>query len=325
MSHNQPPPQPGPYGQQPQPPYGGPQPGYGNPQPGYGHPQQPGMPPQGQPVYGGPQPGYGHPQQPGFPQQGGWGQPGYPQQPGGYMPPPPPGGGKGKTIGALVAVLAVVGLAVGGYFVFSDGGGSDIADDGKRYKLTTPATVLGGEYKKNPEETDEGPLGSENLKEAEALGVSDPESASATYVSGEDPLSQKLLSFSGVWGEVENPEAVVDAMFAKAEESAREDPGLGEDGNAGTAELVGEPRKVSPPGLEGAVMKCQEMKLSGEGTSELSGGSISMPFCIWGDHSTLGYVALNDMAVFATGKNFSLDEAAEAAARLRNDVRVEIG
>ncbi|WP_307792342.1 hypothetical protein [Streptomyces verrucosisporus] len=72
-------------------------------------------------------------------------------------------------------------------------------------------------------------------------------------------------------------------------------------------------------------MKCQEMKLSGDGTSGLSGGSISMPFCIWGDHSTLGYVALNDMATFTTGKNFSLDETAEAASKLRNDVLVEIG
>ncbi|WP_307792341.1 hypothetical protein [Streptomyces verrucosisporus] len=218
MSHNQPPPQPGPgpYGQQsPQQPYGG------GPQPGHGYPQQPGQP------------------QPGFPQQQGWGQPGYPP-PGGYMPPPPPGGGKGKAIGALVAVLAVVGLAVGGYFVFS-GGGSDIADDGRRYKLTTPATVLDGEYRKDPKQTDEGPLGPENLEETEALGVSDPKSASATYVSGDDPLSQKLLSFSGVWGEIKDPEAVIDAVFAKAEESAREESGLGEDGNAGTAELVGEP------------------------------------------------------------------------------------
>ncbi|MEE1938115.1 hypothetical protein V1L54_01560 [Streptomyces sp. TRM 70361] len=317
MSHNQPPPQPGPYGGQPNP-YGTPpqQPGpYGYPQqPGYGYPpQQPGPP---QPGTGVPpaQPGYGYPpQQPG--PYGG------PQQPGGYPPPPGGGGNKGRTIGILVTVLAVVGLAVGGYVVFGDSG-SKIADDGKRYKLVTPETVLDGEYKMNPKEKDEGPFESEDLKEIEQFGVSDPTNVSATYMSGDDVLSQKHLSFSGVWGEIRDPEAVVDAMFAKAEEGIREDSGG--DGSEGTAELVGEPREMSPPGLENAVMKCQEMKLSGEGTAELSGGAFTMSFCIWGDHSTIAYSALNDMTAFTTGENFSMDETAEAVARLRNDVRVEI-
>ncbi|PJE94239.1 hypothetical protein CUT44_28625 [Streptomyces carminius] len=310
MSHHQPPPQPGPYGGQPNP-YGTP------PQPGYGYPpQQPGPP---QPGMGVPpaQPGYGYPQQPG--------PYGAPQQPGGYLPPPPPGGGnKGRTIGVLVTALAVVGLAIGGYVVFGGDDGGTVADDGKNYKLVASETVLDGEYRKNPNENDEGPFKSEDLKELEQFGVSDPTSVSATYTSGDDVLSQKHLSFSGVWGEIKDPEAAVDAMFAKAEEGIREDSGAGGDGAEGTAELVGEPREVSPPGLENAVMKCQEMKLSGEGTAELGGGAFTMPFCIWGDHSTIAYSALNDMTAFTTGENFSIDEAAEAAARLRNDVRVEI-
>ncbi|WP_410538546.1 hypothetical protein [Streptomyces sp. KL2] len=315
MSHNQPPPQPGPYGQQPQPPYGGPQPGYGGPQPGYGHPQQPGMPPQGQPGYGGPQPGYGHPQQPGFPQQGGWGQPGYPQQPGAYMPPPPPGGGKGKTIGALVAVLAVVGLAVGGYFVFSGGGGSDIADDGP-HKLIAPETVLGGEYRK----AGSGGLTDSDVEEFEQFGVEGAQGVGGNYTSGE-AATQKSIQFQGAWGKIDDPEAVIDAMFSKLEKEADEDPTLG---GGGTAKLVGEPEKVSPAGLENAVMKCQAIEFTGgDSSTGIGGKGLSVPFCIWGDHSTVAYGGYSDVSAIFGGKGLSLDGTADIMTKLRNDVRVK--
>ncbi|GAA3656003.1 hypothetical protein ACG5V6_09855 [Streptomyces chitinivorans] len=317
MSHNQPPPQPGPYGQQP------PQPPYGGPQPGYGYPQQPGMPPQGQPGYGYPQqPGQAGQPQPGFPQQQGWGQPGYPPPPGGYVPPPPPGGGgRGKVIGALVAVLAVAGLAVGGYFVFSgDGGG--ITDDGKRYKLATPATVLGGEYTKAADDGDE--MDAEDLEEIRALGVENPESVAANYEAGDNPAARKLLTFSGVWGEVKDPEAVVDAMFEVIEEKAKEDPGVGEGGEEGTAELVGEPQRFTPEGLENAILKCQEVRFTGDGSSEV-GQNFTMPYCIWADHSTVAYSVSTDVAAVITGRSLPLEEAADQVAKLRNDVLVEVG
>ncbi|MFP8882506.1 hypothetical protein [Streptomyces mangrovi] len=320
MSHNQPPPQPGPYGQQPQPPYGG------GPQPGYGYPQQPGMPPQGQPGYGYPQqPGQPGQPQPGFPQQGGWGQPGYPQQPGGYVPPPPPGGGgKGRTIGALVAVLAVVGLAVGGYFVFSDGGG-DIADDGKRYKLVLPATVA-GEYRKTPSGDPDG-FDSDDLKELEKVGVSDAEEVNAEYFTGDvddpSPTTGMALSFNGVWGEVKNPEAAVDALFATLSEGADEDSS--EEGDAKVT-LIGEPEEVSPEGLENAVMKCQEAEFTSASSAGLgSGKRATIPFCVWADYSTVGAVSLADISAFLSGKGGApVGDAADLAAELHSKARVEI-
>ncbi|MTE19049.1 hypothetical protein F0L17_07875 [Streptomyces sp. TRM43335] len=316
MSHNQPPPQPGPYGGQ-------------HPQGGYGHPQQPGQHPQGQPQPGmgmpPAQPGYGYPQQPqqpgyGYPQQPGYG---YPQQPGGHMPPPPPGGGgKGKTIGIVVGAVAVVAaLAVGAWLLFGGSGGGDIADDGRRYKLTTPETVLGGEYKKAADDGDE--LDAEDIKEIEGLGVENPQTAAANYEAGDSPVNQKLLTFSGVWGEVEDPEAVVDAMFKVIEEKANESPGIGESGDEGTAELVGEPKEFTPEGLENAVLKCQEIKITGDGSSEI-GQNFTIPYCIWGDHSTVAYSVTTDVASVITGRSQSLDEAAELVAKLRGDVLVEI-
>lgn len=115
-----------PYGQQP----GGPQPGPGpqgaSPQPGYpaqpGYPQQPGYPP-GQPPQAGypPQPGYppGMPPQGGYPPQAGYPQPGYP---------PPRKRRTGLIIGAVVAVLVVIG-AVSAVVVLTMQGKTPIASD----------------------------------------------------------------------------------------------------------------------------------------------------------------------------------------------------
>ncbi|MFJ2769503.1 hypothetical protein [Streptomyces sp. NPDC087300] len=351
MSYNQP----GPYGgQQPQQPgpYGG------------GQPQQPG--PYGQPPQA-PQPGYGYPQQ--APQQGGYSQPqqpgpygqqppqqapyGQPQQPGPYgqqpqapygqVPPPPPGGGNKKT-GIVIAVAAVVAAAaVGGYFLFAgnddkdgknggssnvaDGGGSGgIKDDGP-HKLTTPAKVL-GEYETDPSQT--GGANSVDLDKAEAAGVKNPKDVQAAYKSGgeENPMAQKVLNFGGVYGDIKDPAGVVDHMFTNAKEKNETSASSG--GQEIT--LVGEPKEYKPAGLDGAVLKCQEMKValgSGAGTTGATSGasgpsSMSAATCIWGDHSTIGYVVTTDVASAVSGKAADLDEAAGTTAKFRGEVRVKL-
>ncbi|MFD3657187.1 hypothetical protein [Streptomyces sp. NPDC058620] len=323
MSYNQPGPyggqqpqgQPGPYGQQPGP-YGG-QPPQGPPQgqPGYGYPQQApqGVPPQQQPPQGygypqGQQPGpYG--QQPPAPPYGG--QPAY----GGQMPMPPAAPRKktGLIIGGAVLALAVI--AGGVYFMTSDGGGS-VADDGKTYKLVTPETVLGGAYKKAPNQNDE-QMSEKDLKEAEAWGVANAKNVSGSYTSG-DTAAQKMLSFSGVYGNIEDPEKVVDAMFANMKAEAEKDTDSETKG-----ELLGSPKAFTPTGFENGVLKCQESKITGAGGT---GGTkpTTMPLCIWGDHSTVVYVLDLDMAAMMTGKSTSMGDAAANAAKLRNDVRVEV-
>lgn len=322
MSYNQPGPyggqppqgQPGPYGQQPGP-YGG-QPPQGPPQgqPGYGYPQQApqGVPPQQQPQ----QPGYGYPQaqqpgpygqQPPTPPYGG--QPAYGQQP----PFPPAQQPKKKTgliIGGVIVALAVIG---GGVYALTSGGGSgSVADDGKTYKLTTPATVLDGTYKKSPDQGD-ADMTSQDIKDFESYGVKSPKKGGGSYTAGES-ASQKMLSFNGVYGTIDDPEAVVDAMFSKLKEET--DKGDDKDGK-----LVGSPEAYSPAGFENGVLKCQ----GSEGSASKSGGkTVTIPFCIWGDHSTVAVVVNIDMAGLVLGKGVSLEEAAGTAAKLRNDVRVEV-
>ncbi|AVH58751.1 MULTISPECIES: hypothetical protein [Streptomyces] len=310
MSYNQPgpyggqPQQPGPYGQQPQ-----------APQPGYGYPQQ--APPA--------QPGYGYPQQApqGAPQTPPYGQPGpygqqppYGQDPYGVPQPPAPGGGKKKTGLIIGAVAVVAAIAVGAYLVIGGGGGSDVADDGP-HKLTTPATVLSGEYKKS-NEADSGGFDSSDLKDAEKHGVKNAKDVHAGYQSGDasNPLAGQAINFMGVYGDIEDPEAVVDGMFSELKKSAKdEDEG----------EVVGSPKAYTPSGLDGAVLKCQEIKYKTGSTGASDGPSeISMPVCIWGDHSTLGVIIHVDTASALAGKSADVSAAADMTAKFRTDVRVKI-
>ncbi|MDW4905812.1 hypothetical protein RB628_10810 [Streptomyces sp. ADMS] len=313
MSHNQPgpygqpPQQPGPYGQPTQPgPYGqppqAPQAPQAAPQPGYGYPQQ--APP--------PQPGYGYPQQApqGAPNPYGQ-QPPYGQAPYGVPQPPAPGGDK-KTAGIVVGAVAVVAaIAVGAWFVFgsgdSSGGGSGIADDGA-HKLTTPATVIDGTYKSSGGDSADEMTDAE-IKEAEAWGVQNPKNVSAGYTSGSG-LTAKNLMFSGVYGTIDDPESVVDAMFAKMRTESEKDTSF-------AGELVGSPQAFTPSGFVNGVMKCQHIE------STESGKTTRMPVCIWGDHSTLSYVISYDLASLTTGGSTSLENASALAAKLRADVRVK--
>ncbi|MEV5983686.1 hypothetical protein AB0L85_01510 [Streptomyces sp. NPDC052051] len=334
MSHNQPgpyggqPQQPGPYGQPGQPgPYGqqpqAPQPGYGypqqppppQPQPGYGYPQQPpaqGVPPQQNP-YGQPQPPQGMPPQPNpYGQQ----QPQYGQQPPyGAVPPPPPatGGGKKKTALIISGVAVVAAIAVGAYFLIGGGGGSSVADDGP-HKLTTPAMVLDDQYKKS-ESTDSGGFSKGDLKDAEKDGVKNPKDVHSGYLAGDEanPLSQKMINFMGVYGEIADPEKVIDGMFAELKKSASKDNG----------EVIGSPKDYKPSGLDGAVLKCQEMKMKPDSPSSSGPSQAFVPVCIWGDHSTIGVIMHVALADAISGKNADLEGAADITAKFRKEVRVK--
>ncbi|MGW6062494.1 hypothetical protein [Streptomyces sp. NPDC055189] len=312
MSYNQPgpyggqqPQQPGPYGQQPG------QPGpYGQqpqaPQPGYGYPQQPpqGVPPQ--------QGGYSQPQQPGP----------YGQQPGGpyrQVPPPPPaGGGSGKKTGLIIgAVVALVAIG-GGIWWFTagkDSGSASVADDGA-HKLVTPETVL-SEYKKG--DSGGGSMSESDLEDAAKWGVKNPKDVSAAYQSGDEsnPLAGKMIQFGGVYGEIDDPEKVVDAMFANMKkESAK-------DSSNKDVTLIGSPKAYEPDSLDGAILKCQQAKVDNSGGSTGEPKEMNVTYCIWGDHSTLGFTMPIDLASIATGKGSSPEDAADTTAKFRKEVRVK--
>ncbi|MFF0432139.1 hypothetical protein ACFYU9_07950 [Streptomyces sp. NPDC004327] len=334
MSYNQPGPygggQPNPYGQQPgQPgPYGGQPNPYGQPQapqPGYGYPQQApqGVPPQQPGPYGG-QPGpYGQQPNPyGQQPQAPYGQPqppyGAPQGPGGYMP-VPPAPKKSKAPLTIGIVAAVVGLAIGAYYAFGGGGGGGaIGDDTKGYKLAAPESV--DAYKKNPGAGDKtGPLNPEQKARAEALGVKNASQVVAQYKNDTAPLKGKQLTFSGLYGEIADPSAAIDAYFAS----------IGKNPDAEKLgikyELVGSAETVEPSGFSGALMKCQNVRMTSEkssGSAALGPKSMEAPTCIWADYSTLGTVNLIDLSTMMTGgAALPQSEAAELAAKLYNTSR----
>lgn len=343
----QPPPgqpgQPGPYGAPPQqgPPPGGPNPyaqggAPGAPSgPGYGYPQQqpgqPGPPPPpgaypgqpGQPGPAGPPPPpgtpYGQPQAPGpygGPPQGPPGQ--YPGQPGyGHMPPPPSGGGNGKKIGIAVGALAVV-AALGVGLVVALGGDDEKNETLIGYSLSYPESS--GEYQL-VEQRDTTGMSEEELAQF-GLGP-EAEGATARYLAGidqaeleamEDPSElgatplTSLMSV-GLWGEVDNPEATVDALLAYAAEQAT----AGEGGR-----LLDSPQAVNPSGLNGATMKCQYAEVEDANL----GQDVEVPLCVWADNSTMGFAAFQKQAGLTGPLDMSIDEAAAATAQLRSDALV---
>ncbi|MFI9207384.1 hypothetical protein ACIGW7_04450 [Streptomyces sp. NPDC053253] len=324
MSYNQPgpyggqqPQQPGPYGQQPGPygqqpqqpgPYGQPQ----APQPGYGYPQQApqGVPPQ--------QPPYGYPQQGQQPNPYGQQPPyGAPQGPGGYVP-HPPAPKKSKAGWIIGAVAVVAALGVGAYFVFGGGAGASVADDGP-HKLTTPDTVL-TEYKKKP-----GSEGGDkdSLKEAQQNGVKNATNVGASYEvkDAANPLGGKILSFSGLYGEIDDPEKVVDDVFTGIKAKSEKEKGQSKPGEP-EMNLVGSPQEFTPAELDGAVLKCQQAK--SEADQAKSTPAFAMTVCVWADHSTVGFVVPMNMADMLAGKGGSMEDAASIAAKLRKEVRVKL-
>ncbi|OKK19536.1 hypothetical protein AMK16_15705 [Streptomyces sp. CB00455] len=313
MSYNQPgpygqqpqqqPQQPGPYGQQPPPPgpYGQP----AAPQPGYGYPQQPGVPPQG------------YPQQPQQPQQPGYG---YPQQPpyGGMPPQQPPKKSKAGVVIAVVVAVAVV-AGAGWYFIKGGGASGAIAADTKGYKLSYPAAVDG--YQKAPEASGapaaDAPVTGDGKTKAEALGVKNAHNATAKYRIGTDGKGKQLAA-NGLWGEISDPEKSVDGYYAGIGQNNKETEKLGF-----TYELVGTPKKFTPAGFKGAVMKCAHIKMisTKPGTGKTP-KDIEIPSCAWGDHSTLVGINSADPATFLVGgSSGSLDEVADLTAKLYNTAR----
>lgn len=207
---------------------------------------------------------------------------------------------------------------MGAYFVFGgggSGGGSDIADDGP-HKLTTPATVL-GEYKKA--ESDSGTMDAGDMKDAEQWGVKNAQDVSASYTAEntENPLASKQLIFGGVYGTIDDPEKTVDAMFAHMKKES-EKGGSDED-----VTFQGDPKEYKPESLDGAILKCQDAKVDNSDGGPNEPKSMTMTYCVWGDHSTLGFAMPMSYLDIAAGKKTDPAESAEITAKLRKEVRVK--
>ncbi|MFD3331852.1 hypothetical protein ACFWV1_04230 [Streptomyces sp. NPDC058700] len=178
-------------------------------------------------------------------------------------------------------------------------------DDGP-HRLTAPVEVLGGTYKSVVGKADEPrPLNESKAKYLAGTGMSaDSTSVANVYATSAElhdvPKAEGLV-FLGVHGEVKDPERTLDAVFAEMRKRPDTTP-------------VGDARDMSPDGLDGAVMKCQKAEPK---TPTLPGHTRTGVRCVWVDYSTVGVVTLSNPAA-----DYSMEEAAEITAALREEVRV---
>jgi hypothetical protein len=213
-------------------------------------------------------------------------------------------------------VVALVAVGAGVFLVTnkSDSGGS-LKNDGKKYKLVTPGTVLGS-YTKDSNTSGDG-FDDSDIAKMKTLGASNLTKISATYRNGSG-LTAKELEFSGAYGTISDPKKLLDGMFAELAKQAKEG---GSDDSGTKSELVGSPQMVSPAGLDDGLMECQTAKT----TEKSSGKSIEFPLCLWADYTTVGSVLSVDMSMVATGgKGEGTDQTATKTANVRKEVRVPL-
>lgn len=210
-------------------------------------------------------------------------------------------------------------IGVGVYFVIGGGGGGGVEDDGP-HKLSAPEKVM-GEYTRVGEGGEDSSAGT--TKDLAKGGVKNGKSVGAQYSTADfsrydptapDPadipgkeelLKAKGVTFLGAYGEVEDPEAAVDKLFANIAKETKENSS-----NELMTELLGKPEAVD---LDGAVMKCQ----AGKGNNNLTKKETTNWFCIWADYSTVAVVSPGDNT-----KDITKDTAADITTKLRDDVRV---
>ncbi len=199
-------------------------------------------------------------------------------------------------------------LVIGG----SSSGSGSVADDGP-HKLVAQATVINGTYKKAESESSSDTVSDSDVADFQKFGVKNAKGANGSYTNGTG-LSQKSLSFKGVYGTIDDPEAAVDAMFAKVKSESEKN----QSGDS-TRQAAGSPETVNPSGFSNGIMKCQVAQIDNTNSSSTGAGAaktITVPFCIWGDHSTVAQASAFSLAGLASGNRGSTDDVVSLAAKL---------
>jgi len=176
--------------------------------------------------------------------------------------------------------------------------GSGIADGTKGYMLVAPETV--DAYTKSDSGSAPG------KKDAEALGVGNAGVVSGIYhAPSTDPgdpakVGGTRLHFDGFHGGIADPVRALDHYLAtigdKGLKGTGPAPGIG-------IRPVGRAETVQLAGIEGALMKCQDMEVTRSKGEEASKGvaEFRFPVCAWVDHSTLGGVRVLGLAQMTNG------------------------
>ncbi|GAA3064019.1 hypothetical protein GCM10020000_54480 [Streptomyces olivoverticillatus] len=84
-----------------------------------------------------------------------------------------------------------------------------------------------------------GGFDSGDMAQIKALGVANAQTVGADYETGQG-ANMKFLQFKGAWGEVKDPEVVVNGFFEANKAKQTTDDG-------GKVEFMGSPQKVTPP------------------------------------------------------------------------------
>ncbi|MFE7120631.1 hypothetical protein ACFU99_34895 [Streptomyces sp. NPDC057654] len=190
--------------------------------------------------------------------------------------------------------------------------------EGKKYRLTAPETVADSLKKESGSEAKNAPSAA-FLSVFEKLGVSKARGVAASYQGGEN-LGRKWLKFTGVYGDVADPEKTVDRYFASMASAAGRSPGSEV---SVKSEFKGSPTRLSPAGLDGdAVLKCQKVTYSTGKDVAAGDKATTMPNCVWADHTTVGILVHSHTA--SAISEVPLDTFGELSAQVRADTRVEI-
>ncbi|MGW7434512.1 hypothetical protein [Streptomyces sp. NPDC054849] len=245
-----------------------------------------------------------------------------------HDPQPTPTRKAGLIVTGVIVALAVI--AGGAYLVLGADGDSvrnrEITDSTKGYQLVAPVSV--DAYRKSSPGSTPGELNAEQKKAAEGLGVTNARAASGIYNAASTDTSDpakvggRRLSFDGLYGEIADPATALDNYLAHVGKK-----GLKGDGKARGLEIqrVGSARIVKPAGFEGALMKCQDMKVTsdkGAGAPKSGATDFQFPVCAWSDYATLGGAHVIDLAQPMTGgKGASQEEVAALTVKLYQTAR----
>lgn len=227
-------------------------------------------------------------------------------RPEGPAPGRPPG--RRRTVALVlggVAVVAVLAVA-GGLLLLRSG---DEKGSGTAYRLTTPRTLADAYRRQGSGESRTGGRLFSGGKAGDA-GHAPPGTRARGNVTAKYAASGgRQLTFNGLYGELSHPADAVDWLFGQLDSRMAR---IG-------AKPQGAPKRVTPSGFDGEVLKCQRyvVKSSANGAPR----AMALSVCAWGDASTLGSVS----AVHLVGGDsvpLARTDAAELAARVRADARV---
>ncbi|MCF2526962.1 hypothetical protein [Yinghuangia soli] len=196
------------------------------------------------------------------------------------------------------------------------GGNSGIADSTRNHKIVVPDAIE--PYTKSSTGSTPG------QKEAEGLGVANAQTVSGVYnAPGTDPakVGGTRLTFDGFYGEIADPAKALDGYLAgianKGLKGDAKTPGV-------EVQPVGTAKTVKPAGFDGALMKCQDMKVVRTPGAEMPKdvAEFQFPVCAWADYSTLGGARVVGLAQMRTGGDgVSQDEVAALTAKLYKAAR----